>query len=386
MQAPMITISLARDLRKTPSLICAWEELAAQALEPNVFYEHWMLLPALRAFGADADVRVALVWRRAAGVRPATLAGLMPLCFPTDNRSLDLSRARLWQHPHCYLGTPLVRADGARECIGALLQWLRQLGWAEVLELPALTADGPFHRLLLECCQGLRLKAWRTQAYTRGLWLQAANGGHGPGSAVSGALRRCLRRKQRRLAECGSLTHPTPRTGAELEQWIEDFLRVEAEGWKGARGTAFACSDAGRGFFAQVVAAAFRRRRLLTLGLDCDGEPIARRCAFLARDGAFAFKTTYDERFAAFSPGALLEIDNLTQLADLPQVRWMDSCAAPDNLLINRIANSRRAIHGLSIAVNPLGNLALAAQRLLRWTSRRVLRRSSSGKPAGVHS
>jgi len=375
MQPPLMSITLARDLRKTPALVEAWEDLAAQALEPNVFYEHWMLLPALRAYGAAADARVALVWRGATAGGAPILAGLMPLAFVTRSGRLSVSAARLWQHPHCYLGTPLIRADCARECIGALLQWLRRLGWAETLELPSLSADGPFHRLLLECCQGLRLRTWRTQAYTRGLWLQAGNGVRSPASAVSGPLRRCLRRKQRRLAECGSLSHPAPRTGEELERWIEEFLRVEAQGWKGARGTALACSEAGRAFFAQVIAGAFRRRRLLTLGLDCNGEPVARRCAFLAREGAFAFKTTYAERFAAFSPGALLEIDNLSQLAGLPQVRWMDSCAGPDNLLINRIANGRRTIDGLTIAVRPVGTLALTAQRLLhrtnQWLSRR---------------
>jgi len=39
----------------------AWEELAAAAIEPNVFYEHWMLLPALRAFGAGKNIYVVLV-------------------------------------------------------------------------------------------------------------------------------------------------------------------------------------------------------------------------------------------------------------------------------------------------------------------------------------
>jgi len=40
----------------------AWERLAVSALEPNVFYEPWMFLPALRAFGPGTDFRIALVF------------------------------------------------------------------------------------------------------------------------------------------------------------------------------------------------------------------------------------------------------------------------------------------------------------------------------------
>jgi hypothetical protein len=37
--------------------------LAAAALEPNVFYEPWMLLPALKAHGASRHIGIALSTR-----------------------------------------------------------------------------------------------------------------------------------------------------------------------------------------------------------------------------------------------------------------------------------------------------------------------------------
>src|SRR4051812_4277493 len=55
--------------------------LAAAALEPNVFFEPWMLLPAWRAFGQGVDLRVVLVYGpdpiRPQG--PAILYGMFPL-------------------------------------------------------------------------------------------------------------------------------------------------------------------------------------------------------------------------------------------------------------------------------------------------------------------
>jgi len=160
LEQPATSVVLVRDLRKTAGLIAAWEELAAHALEPNVFYEHWMLLPALRAWGTAADVRVALVWHERHPRAQATLAGLMPLSFITRGGRLKVSAARLWQQPHCDSSTPLIREDCAVECVGALLEWLHRLPWAHVLEVPSLAEQGPVRELLLECCQELHLRTW----------------------------------------------------------------------------------------------------------------------------------------------------------------------------------------------------------------------------------
>jgi len=80
------------------------------------------------------------------------------------------------------------------------------------------------------------------------------------------------------------------------------------------------------------------QRALADARLDYDGEPIARRCAFLAGDGSFASRRV-DEPIGHYSPGTILEIDSLLQLQGLRRVRWMDSCGRPDNALINRISN-----------------------------------------------
>src|SRR3982074_533691 len=64
------SVVVVRDLQKLSSLIPAWEKLAEHALERNVFYEHWMLLPALQTYGAGMDIGVALVLTESDGNRP----------------------------------------------------------------------------------------------------------------------------------------------------------------------------------------------------------------------------------------------------------------------------------------------------------------------------
>src|SRR5262245_46431974 len=104
------------------ALVPAWDELAAAALEPNPFYEFWLLLPALDAFGLGKNFRLVTIW---SGER---LDAVLPLERTRGFKGLPLPALRSWLHRHCLLCTPLVRADGASESLAALLKWLRSDG------------------------------------------------------------------------------------------------------------------------------------------------------------------------------------------------------------------------------------------------------------------
>ena len=375
-----MSVIAVRDLIALSAFVPAWEELAAVALEPNVFYEHWMLLPALEAFGAGKDISIVLVLIHDLHNpdAPAKLGGLFPLEPIRRFRNLKFSALSLWQHAHCYVCTPLVRADAASECMVELFRWFRSgAAGASLMELKRISGDGPFYKMLIDLSNELGLISWTTDIFTRGLWRGGYDTSTNPESAVSGELRRRLRRKEKRLGELGRVEHLALRPEDDVGRWINEFLQIEASGWKGQRGSALASSDGDCRYFTEVATSAFRRGRLLMLGLNFDGRPIARRCAFVAGEGSFAFKTAYDEKFADFSPGAMLEMDSIRQLNTLPCVRWMDSCAATDNSLVNRLSNDRRTIQSLAIGGSTLGELVVAGLPLLRWTNRRILKRSS---------
>jgi hypothetical protein len=339
-----------------------------------------MLLPALEAFGAGKDINVVLVLIHDPHNpdAPAKLGGLFPLEQIPRYRKLMVSVLSLWQHAHCYVCTPLVRADAARECMVEFFQWLRSGGAnASLLELRCISGDGRFHKLLVDLSNELGLRSCITNIFTRGLWRERNDENTLPESAVPGELRRRLRRKERRLSERGRVEHLAMRPEDDIGRWIDEFLRVEASGWKGQRGSALASSEADRRYFTEIATSAFRRGRLLMLGLNFDGLPIARRCAFVAGEGSFAFKTAYDEEFADFSPGAILEMDSIRQLQTLPAVRWMDSCATPDNVLVNRLSNDRKTIQSLAVGGGALGELVVSGLPLLQWATRLILMRSS---------
>ena len=86
------------------------------------------------------------------------------------------------------------------------------------------------------------------------------------------------------------------------------------------------------------------------LDTTLDGQPIAMLISLLTPPGAYSYKTAFDERYARYSPGVLVQRENLDLLDDAA-VRWCDSCAAADHPMIDHIWRERRAIGRISIAI-----------------------------------
>lgn len=348
--------------------MAAWNDLAAAALEPNVFYEPWLMLPAIDAFGGGARLRYVLVYRDERGGLPV-LCGLFPLERVARYRGVPFAHLRLWRHPHCFLGTPLVRASHARECLLAFLDWLeRDAQGSAAVRWEQLRADGPFFRTLEEVLAQSRRRSFVPYRFERALLQRGALLDEGPLSR-KGAKE--LRRLERRLAQAGGAEYAELERPEELESWIADFLELEARGWKGRGGSALASSAAGRLFFTRASRAAARRGRLMMLGLRSAGRFVAMKCNFLSDEGGFAFKIAYDEDYARFSPGTLLELENMRRFEARPGLQWMDSCAASDHFMANRLWPDRRSLVDLVTTTGrAAGDLMVSSLPFVHWISR----------------
>jgi hypothetical protein len=117
----------------------------------------------------------------------------------------------------------------------------------------------------------------------------------------------------------------------------------------------------------------------MMMGLRLDGRPIALKYNLLAGDGSFAFKIAFDESFARYSPGVLLEVDNIHRLHQMPEVRWMDSCAAPNRFMINHLWPERREMQTVFLSTGrALPSLLLALVPLFQFVRARLRRRRRS--------
>jgi CelD/BcsL family acetyltransferase involved in cellulose biosynthesis len=334
----------------------AWEELAAASVEPNPFYEPWMLLPALRSFARREHVEVALVFRG------DLLCGLFPIVHRRG-------RAGLWRHPYCYLTAPLLRRGCERAAIHCWLDTLAAR--AAVVRLEDVPGDGCVRLHLVDELNERKWPALVSEAYTRAVLRRGPSAEEFLSRALAGKRRKEFRRQRTRLSELGGLTTEELPPGADPAPWVDEFLDLEAQGWKGREGVD---SMRDRTFVQQMAAGAARKGKLQMLALRLDGRPVAMKMNLVGGEGAFAFKITFDEGFSRFSPGVLLELDNVERAHQLPALRWMDSCAAPNRFMINHLWPDRREMQTVFFSTGSRrGALTVAMIPLLHFL-RRLLR------------
>lgn len=344
-------VEVRGDAAALRALVPDWEALAAEAAEPNPFYEHWLLLPALEAYATE-DFRCIAVWE------DGKLGALFPMQLERRYRGLPLRALRSWRHRNMLVCTPLIRQGSAAKCVAALLQ----SGLAPVLEFEWISVGGVFYGALAEAAAAGGLPWMVTDAYARALLVRDRD----PRERFNSNMKNNLRRWQARLGAHGKLSPVRLAPDGDAAAWLQEFIRLEASGWKGQAGSALGCREDDRRFVAEVFPEAFRRGRLLITGLDLDGRPLARHCMFTGGEGAFTFKIAYDETYASCSPGILAEVDNVRQFMEIPGLRWIDSNTGPENRSYGRVWKDRRTIQGIAIGAGGAGRLAVAALPLMR--------------------
>jgi len=192
-------------------------------------------------------------------------------------------------------------------------------------------------------------------------------------ASLSGKKRKELRRQASRLAELGTVDVERHSGEDGLAAWCDAFLALEASGWKGKAGSALANQPETTALLRESLEGAARRGRLERLSLMLDGRPIAMLASFLTPPGAYSFKTAFDEGYSRYSPGVLLQRENLRVL-ERDDIAWTDSCAAADHPMIDHLWRQRRTVARISIAIGgPL------RRRLFRHFVRAEIARRPAG-------
>jgi CelD/BcsL family acetyltransferase involved in cellulose biosynthesis len=283
-------------------------------------------------------------------------------------RNLPIRALRLWQHLHCFLCTPLVRAEGAGKTLAALLEWAATSAGAAVVDFSPVGGDGPFHRLLVEHCAETGAKSRITSRSVRALWKRRENIEVYLRGTLSGGILKEYRRQRRRLGEMGVLEFRCVHQPDEVSDWIERFIRLEGSGWKARAGTALQTNADQRAYVQEVARNGFARGQVLLHGLFLDGQAVAMLLSFRAGAGIFAFKIAYDETFAKYSPGVQMTLEVLAHLHADSRFAWIDSCAVPNHSMVSRLLKDRRTIETVLISTGGLaGDLLVSAYPAGKW-------------------
>jgi CelD/BcsL family acetyltransferase involved in cellulose biosynthesis len=327
--SPLVRAVIRPAAETVENLAGEWTALAREASEPNAFAEHWFVAAALRTVPAGREIL--MIEARRGG----RLIGLLPFEIVRFYARLPVRVVQNWCHDHGFLGTPLVTAGEEKAFWAAALDALNAADLpANLVHLWRMVEGGPVERAFGGAIVHRRIRAFLESDLDPAAYYE---------QAVRQKKRKELRRLRNRLADLGRVEARILDDRAALDAWCDAFLALEKAGWKGEEGTALGCAPDSEAFFRQALAAAWDEGRLQFRRLDVDGRPVAMLVNFLCPPGSFSFKTAFDEGFAHYSPGVLLQIENL-DLLERPDIAWMDSCAAQDHPMIDSLWTERRSI------------------------------------------
>lgn len=326
--------------------------LSHRAMEPNVFFVARFLAPAMPRLD-DRQIRVALISDD--GPTSSRMRLLMPFSVEKPGFSVGPSIIRSWANPFAPLGTPLVDAEGAAETIDNLLAALAQpeAHLPGVFVLPDLRLNGPFAQMVRAVAIGRNLPVTITGTAQRPMLESYLDGEAYLRHAISAHHVRELRRQWNQLAKRGDLSYHVARRPEEIRLRMEEFLALEASGWKGRKRSAMVMDRYRAAFAREAITNLAEVDAVRIHTIDLNGQAIASMIVFITAGEAYTWKTAYDETFAPYSPGKLL-VARLTEWnLDDANIERTDSCAVPDHPIMSRMWEERSEMGTVVIGLTP---------------------------------
>ncbi len=221
----------------------------SRCAEPNPFFEPEFLILCAKHFESYAETTLVVAHESNVFRAALPIIGFeKPRFLP---RSIAVTRGR----PTAVrlLGTPLVDVSCADAAMGAILDALHRAAdtqaWPGIVVMDKLGSDGPVMESLSHMCRARRFPVFTKETWERGMVWRDGKWEN----PLTRSRRRAIDSKRRALArDAGAEVSLRDRT---LDpSVVDDFLRIEVEGWKGREGgLAFAKDAATSAWFRELA-------------------------------------------------------------------------------------------------------------------------------------
>ncbi len=329
--------------------------LSNRAMEPNVFFSGRFLAPAMPRL-EDRQVRLALM--RDDNGKRSRMRLLMPFTVDKPGLGVGPSIIRVWANSFAPLGTPLVDGEEAAETLDNLFEALarRETRLPTTLVLPDVRLGGLFVQMAKAVAIGRNLPLTIANPYQRPMLQSDDDADTYLRRTISASHLREMRRQWRLLEQQGEVSYNLARQPKDVHLRMEEFLALEAGGWKGKKRSALVLDRHHAAFAREAVSnlAAVDAVRIHTI--DLDGAAIASMIVLLMGGEAYTWKTAYNEDFARFSPGKLLMGELTEWHLDDANIMRSDSCAVPDHPIMSRFWQEREEMGTLVIGLTQNGD------------------------------
>lgn len=343
----------------------AWASLAANSIEPNACYlPSWALSVARHARGR-ADALALTAFDRTA---PNRLIGLMPVRWAGRALSLPVPLLVSW-NAYAPFSVPLLARDCAVEAAGALLKAAKAAG-AHGLLLQNIATGGPAYAAILSALERRGLKPILMRGFQRAGLDASKDADAVLRQALSAKKLKELRRQRHRLEDTGAVTFDVASSAEQIGPALEAFLALEAEGWKGERGTALARHPGDAAFIREAAPALAASGQFEIVSLTRNDETLASGLILRDAGRAFFFKIAMDESEARNSPGVQLTLELTRHLCADPAIAFADSTADGEHPMIDHIWRERIEIADVFVPLAPRDPRAAAIRGLVAARTR----------------
>ena len=209
-----------------------------------------------------------------------------------------------------------------RDCVTALVNFLekqRDIPW-DILRLPHLLADSPtvqaldsldHHSITIEKGGHSDVIPCNASSYDNLL------------SSFSKNFRGNLRKPRNRLSKQKNVQVHSFRNEKDLMQGYQNFLEVEASGWKGKNGTGTAIKlhPVLIDFYKRLIKEFSRTGECEINLLTIDNKCIAGQFCLVVNDCLYMLKIGYDPEYSKLAPGNMLLENTITRLIANPRIK-----------------------------------------------------------------
>lgn len=337
-----------------------WQALHARAAEANAYHDPLWALPVAEHVSGPRAPKALLAWHPQDRER---LVGLLPVQTARQAMALPVPMLVGWS-AYAPLCLPTLDRDCADAAAAALLDAAAATG-AQALLLPLVTVEGAAFAALRQAAQarGSMLRILRSH---RRAGLDATRDADALLRDALGTKKlKELRRQRHRLEDRGRVALDMATSPASVAQALEGFLRLEAAGWKGRRGTAMIQNAGEAAFIRKAATAMAAQGRCEIASLTCAGRTVAAGLLLRDRERAFFFKIAMDESVARHSPGVQLTLDITQRLCADARIAFADSTADFDHAMIDHIWRERIVMADVLVPLTARKSVVAALRLML---------------------
>ncbi len=327
----------------------SWAALAARAIEPNPFHEPECVLAAARNLPQAEHARIAVA--EDANGKVVACLPYQHVGFGSDSLSaisykLATSRLRRMN----YLGTPLIDPAGGLDATVALLETVAEDCRSEgsyAIDLWDVAADGPADVYLREAAASLGFRLILVDSFDRGILKRGEAVEEEPGH--SKRTMRNLRSKQRSLGR--ALGADVVLVDRSDDAAIEEYIRMEASGYKSETGVAMGTVPGEPEFFTEMCKSFAAEGRLHFLSLMAGSTTTAMVAWVDSGDSIFQFKWSYDATLAKYSPGLQIHSASIEHFQESTDAALLDTCTGRNNDFVSAMYPARRTLNRYTFVV-----------------------------------